>query len=71
MFIFVITSCSHQISLIYGEIVHGMVAKSGFESNLDVGTSGMKMYYVFARMEGAHNFSIKCLSRMLLVGLVY
>ncbi|GFS31761.1 mitochondrial editing factor 21 [Actinidia rufa] len=36
-FTFVITSCSHQGSLVYGEIVHGMVVKSGFESNLYVG----------------------------------
>ena len=52
-FTFVITSCSHQISLIYGEIVHGMVVKSGFESNLYVGNSVINMYSVFARMEDA------------------
>ncbi|KAA8542639.1 hypothetical protein F0562_023862 [Nyssa sinensis] len=53
-FTFVITSCSHQISVVFGQMFHGMVMKNGFESNLFVGNSLINMYSVFARMEDAH-----------------
>ncbi|XP_057479957.1 pentatricopeptide repeat-containing protein At3g62890-like [Actinidia eriantha] len=52
-FTFVITSCSHQGSLVYGEIVRGMVVKSGFESNLYVGNAVINLYSVFVKMEDA------------------
>lgn len=52
-FTFVITSCSHQISLHHGEIVHGLVVKNGLESDLFVGNAAINMYSAFARMEEA------------------
>lgn len=54
-FTFVITACSHQISKFHGGIVHGMVMKSGYESNLHVGNSVINMYCVFGEMDNAHN----------------
>ncbi|XP_059645339.1 pentatricopeptide repeat-containing protein At2g29760, chloroplastic-like [Cornus florida] len=53
-FTFLITSCAHQISVLYGEIFHGLVLKNGIGSNLFVGNSLMNMYSVFGRMEDAH-----------------
>ncbi|XAR50145.1 hypothetical protein NMG60_11004398 [Bertholletia excelsa] len=51
---FVITSCSHQMCSVNGEVVHGMVMKSGFESNLYVGNALISLYSVFVKMEDAH-----------------
>uniref|UniRef100_A0A803P8Y4 DYW domain-containing protein n=1 Tax=Cannabis sativa TaxID=3483 RepID=A0A803P8Y4_CANSA len=48
-FTFVLTSCSHQISSLHGEIFHGLVVKNGLESNLFVGNAAINMYAVFAR----------------------
>ncbi|CBI15077.3 unnamed protein product, partial [Vitis vinifera] len=48
----VLNGCSHS-GLVEEEIVHGMVVKSGFESNLYVGNSVINMCSVFARMEDA------------------
>lgn len=53
-FTFVITSCSHQMSVVYGEIVHGLVVKNGYELNLYVGNAVIKMYSVFKKMQDAH-----------------
>ncbi|PON93338.1 DYW domain containing protein [Trema orientale] len=52
-FTYVITSCSHQISLHHGEIIHGLAVKNGFDSDLFVGNVVIYMYGVFARMEDA------------------
>lgn len=53
-FTFVITSCAHQMSVLYGEIVHGMVMKTGYEKNLFVGNSLINMYAGFEKMDNAH-----------------
>ncbi|KAL2935980.1 hypothetical protein RDABS01_019098 [Bienertia sinuspersici] len=53
-FTFVTTSCSHHDCPVYGEIVHGMIIKSGFASNLFVGNSLIKFYSVFAEVGNAH-----------------
>ncbi|XP_028117947.1 pentatricopeptide repeat-containing protein At3g62890-like [Camellia sinensis] len=53
-FTFVITSCSHQLSLVYGEMVHSMAVKNGFESDLYVGNVLISMYSVFVKLEDAH-----------------
>lgn len=52
-FTFVITSCSHQESARYGEVVHGLVMKNGLESDLFVGNAVINLYAVFTRMEDA------------------
>ena len=52
-FTYVITSCSHQISVHHGKIVHGLVVKNGLESDLFVGNAVINMYAVFARVEEA------------------
>ncbi|KNA23060.1 hypothetical protein SOVF_028310 [Spinacia oleracea] len=52
-FTFVITSCSHLDSSLYGEIVHGMVMKSGFGPVLFVGNSLIKFYSVFVNLGDA------------------
>ncbi|XP_021718996.1 pentatricopeptide repeat-containing protein At3g62890-like [Chenopodium quinoa] len=52
-FTFVITSCSHYDSSLYGEIVHGMIIKSGFGSDLFVGNSLINLYSVFAKVGDA------------------
>lgn len=49
----VITSCSHHSSPVYGEVVHGMIIKTGFESDLFVGNSLINMYGVFAKLVDA------------------
>lgn len=53
-FTFVITSCAHQMSVLYGQIVHGMTVKNGYVSNLYVGNSLVNMYSVVSGMEDAH-----------------
>ncbi|GFQ03520.1 pentatricopeptide repeat-containing protein at5g66520 [Phtheirospermum japonicum] len=53
-FNFVITSCAHQNSVVYGQIVHGMVMKNGSLFNLYVANSLINMYAVFARVNDAH-----------------
>ncbi|CDP17003.1 unnamed protein product [Coffea canephora] len=52
-FNFVITSCSHQMSIVYGEIVHGMIMKNGYISDLYVGNSVVNLYAVFGKMSDA------------------
>ncbi|KAF3437086.1 hypothetical protein FNV43_RR19839 [Rhamnella rubrinervis] len=52
-FTFVLTSCSHQKSPYFGEVVHGLVIKNGLESDLFVGNSLINMFSVFTRMENA------------------
>lgn len=52
-FTFVITSCSHRTYLVCGEIVHGLVMKNGFESNLYVGNAVINMYCIYKKMEDA------------------
>ncbi|KAK3030089.1 hypothetical protein RJ639_037637 [Escallonia herrerae] len=37
-----------------GQVVHGMVMKNGYESNLYVGNSLINLYSVFGAMEDAH-----------------
>lgn len=53
-FTFVITSCAHQILILSGEIVHGMVIKTGYDANLYVGNSLINMYAAFQKMDDAH-----------------
>lgn len=52
-FTFLITSSAHQKSVVYGQIVHGMVIKRGSFSNLYVANSLISMYGVFARVDDA------------------
>ncbi|CAO2818251.1 unnamed protein product [Amaranthus hypochondriacus] len=52
-FTFVITSCSHHDSSVYGEIVHGLIVKFGFGSDLFVGNSLIKFYSVFMKVDDA------------------
>ncbi|XAR48748.1 hypothetical protein NMG60_11031667 [Bertholletia excelsa] len=49
--LYTFTTCSHQLYLSNDEVVHGMVMKSGFESNLYVGNAIIGMYYVSVKME--------------------
>ncbi|CAK9177333.1 unnamed protein product [Ilex paraguariensis] len=53
-FTFLITSCSHQLSKVHGQIVHGMVTRNGYRSNLYVANSFVNMYCVFREMDDAH-----------------
>ncbi|KAI3454540.1 hypothetical protein Pfo_011203 [Paulownia fortunei] len=53
-FTFVITSCAHQKSVVYGKIVHGMVIKNGSLLNLYVANSLIGMYAVFAGVNDAY-----------------
>ncbi|KMT10520.1 hypothetical protein BVRB_5g116440 [Beta vulgaris subsp. vulgaris] len=53
-FTFVITSCSQHSCSLYGEIVHGMIMKSGFASNLFVGNSLINFYSGFSKAGDAH-----------------
>ncbi|KAK2965113.1 hypothetical protein RJ640_005276 [Escallonia rubra] len=53
-FTFVITSCFRQMEKVEGQVVHGMVIKNGYESNLYVGNSLINLYCVFGDMEDAH-----------------
>ncbi|GJZ75042.1 pentatricopeptide repeat-containing protein [Tanacetum coccineum] len=50
---FLITSCTHQNSDIRGKIVHGMVIKNGYISNLYVGNSVINFYAVFCKLDDA------------------
>ncbi|KVI06319.1 Pentatricopeptide repeat-containing protein [Cynara cardunculus var. scolymus] len=52
-FTFLITSCTHQTSELHGLIVHGIVTKNGYLSNLYVGNSLINLYGVFARLDDA------------------
>lgn len=52
-FTFLITSCAHQMSILHGEIVHGMVMKNGYVSDVYVGNSLVNLYSVFAKMDNA------------------
>ncbi|KAF8390355.1 hypothetical protein HHK36_024880 [Tetracentron sinense] len=52
-FTFVITSCSHQLSIVYGENVHGRIIKNGYEFDVFVGNSLVNLYSVFAKMKDA------------------
>ncbi|KAK2965114.1 hypothetical protein RJ640_005277 [Escallonia rubra] len=53
-FTFVITSCSSNPTLIkYGKNVHGMVVKSGCNSDIHVGNSLVSLYGSFSRMVDA------------------
>lgn len=54
-FTFVISSCTHQMLVVHGQIVHSMVVKNGYESNLYVGNSLINMYSLFNQMKDAHN----------------
>ncbi|KAK6148428.1 hypothetical protein DH2020_019340 [Rehmannia glutinosa] len=53
-FTFVITSCAHQNSIVYGNIVHGMLIKNGTLLNLYVANSLINLYAVFAMVNDAH-----------------
>ncbi|KAK9669389.1 hypothetical protein RND81_13G126500 [Saponaria officinalis] len=53
-FTFVVTSCCNHSSNVYGEIVHGLIKKSGFCANLFVGNALINMYSVFVRPCDAH-----------------
>ncbi|KZV34725.1 pentatricopeptide repeat-containing protein-like [Dorcoceras hygrometricum] len=53
-FTFVITSCAHQNSIVYGEIVHGMVVKNGWFVNLCVANSLINLYGVFRKVDDAY-----------------
>ncbi|KAF6159870.1 hypothetical protein GIB67_032954 [Kingdonia uniflora] len=52
---FVITSCSHQKLLIFGETVHGVAVKIGCDCNIFVGNSLVSMYSVFARVRDSQS----------------
>nr|GEW37663.1 hypothetical protein [Tanacetum cinerariifolium] len=52
-FTFLITSCTHQNSDLHGKIVHGMVIKNGYTSNLYVGNSVINFYAVFCKLDDA------------------
>ncbi|XP_010254771.2 PREDICTED: pentatricopeptide repeat-containing protein ELI1, chloroplastic-like [Nelumbo nucifera] len=53
-FTFVITACSRLPTLVgYGENVHGMVIKNGYESDIFVGNSLVSMYSMYAKMVDA------------------
>ncbi|KAL3642469.1 hypothetical protein CASFOL_013284 [Castilleja foliolosa] len=52
-FNFVITSCAHQDSIVYGQIVHGVVMKNGCLFNLYVANSLINLYAVFSRVNDA------------------
>ena len=53
-FTFVFTACSRHPTLRgYGENVHGMVVKDGYESDIFVGNSLVNMYSIFSRMVDA------------------
>ncbi|XP_042495118.1 pentatricopeptide repeat-containing protein At5g66520-like [Macadamia integrifolia] len=62
-FTFVITSCSHQNLIVYGEIIHGQVIKSGFESDIFVGNSLVNMYSVFVKMNDSQKLFDEMLHR--------
>ncbi|GAB4845618.1 hypothetical protein Ancab_039020 [Ancistrocladus abbreviatus] len=51
---FVVTSCSHQISSVHGEIVHGLIIKNGFELDLFVGNSLINMYCIYGKLDDSH-----------------
>ncbi|PIN04811.1 hypothetical protein CDL12_22654 [Handroanthus impetiginosus] len=53
-FTFVVTSCAHQESVVYGQIVHGMMIKNGTLLNLYTANSLISMYAVFARVDDAY-----------------
>ncbi|XP_071731667.1 pentatricopeptide repeat-containing protein At2g20540-like [Rutidosis leptorrhynchoides] len=52
-FTFLITSCAHQTSELQGMIVHGIVIKNGYMSNLYVANSLLNLYAVFSRLDNA------------------
>ncbi|KAK1433801.1 hypothetical protein QVD17_10718 [Tagetes erecta] len=52
-FTFLITSCTHQNSELHGMIVHGIVIKNGYISDLYVGNSLINLYAVFCILEDA------------------
>ncbi|PWA94220.1 Pentatricopeptide repeat-containing protein [Artemisia annua] len=54
-FTFLITSCTHQKSDLHGVIMHGMVIKNGYISNLFVGNSVINFYAVFCKLDDACN----------------
>ncbi|XP_075505020.1 pentatricopeptide repeat-containing protein At3g62890-like [Primulina tabacum] len=62
-FNFVITSCTHQNSIVYGEIVHGMVIKNGWCANLCVANSLINMYGVFRKVDNAYAVFVKMSDR--------
>lgn len=53
-FTFVMTSCSRQMSVVFGQSVHALVIKIGYEFDLYVGNSLINLYCVFLRMGDAH-----------------
>lgn len=62
-FTFVITSCSHQNTSAYGEVVNGLSIKCAFESTLFVGNALINMYSVFAQLEDAYKVFIQMSDR--------
>ncbi|KAJ0713050.1 putative tetratricopeptide-like helical domain superfamily [Helianthus annuus] len=52
-FTFLITSCTHQNSELYGMTIHGIVIKNGHVSNLYVGNSLINLYAVFCILDDA------------------
>ncbi|XP_073118900.1 pentatricopeptide repeat-containing protein At3g62890-like [Henckelia pumila] len=53
-FNFVITSSTRQNSIVYGEVLHGMVIKYGWFENLCVANSLINMYGVFGKVDDAY-----------------
>ncbi|KAL8465323.1 hypothetical protein ACS0TY_034719 [Phlomoides rotata] len=52
-FTFVITSCAHQNSALYGQIFHGVTIRSGFSLNLYVANSLIGMHAAFGSADDA------------------
>ncbi|KAL8091522.1 pentatricopeptide repeat-containing protein At3g62890-like [Apium graveolens] len=52
-FTFVMTSCSRQMSVVFGQSVHALVIKYGYAFDLYVGNSLINLYCVFVRMGDA------------------
>ncbi|CAM8972638.1 unnamed protein product [Rhodiola kirilowii] len=50
----VFATCARQMSSVYGEMVHALVVKTGFELNLSVGNSVLYFYSVFSKLVDAH-----------------